>query len=139
MNQSFPKLGVSACVWRDGRVLIARRSKAPFKGVWSLPGGHVEPGEILGDAARRELKEETGIEADLATIIDVAEVIRRDGDKIAAHYAIVCFGGWWLSGEAQPCDDAEAVRWTAFEELAALSMTEGTLAIIGKARKLFGG
>ena len=81
IRQSFqmPRLGVSACVWRDGKVLIARRAKPPLKGVWSLPGGHVEWGEALRDAARRELKEETGIEAELETIVDVADVIRREG------------------------------------------------------------
>ena len=81
----FPRLGVSACVWRNGKMLIAKRSKPPFKGVWSLPGGHVELGEGLRDAARRELLEETGVEADLVTIIDVVEAIRRDGDEVQAR------------------------------------------------------
>ena len=135
----FPRLGVSACVWRNGKMLIAKRSKPPFKGVWSLPGGHVEVGEGLRDAARRELLEETGVEADLVTIIDVVEAIRRDGDEVAAHYAIVCFGGWWLAGDARAGDDAEAVRWADFEELAHLPMTPGTLLLIAAARRLFGG
>ena len=139
MSQFFPKLGVSACVWRYGKVLIARRSKAPFKGVWSLPGGHVEPGESLRDAARRELKEETGIEADLPVIIDVIDVIRRDGGEVASHYAIICFGGWWLKGETRAGDDAEAVQWATFEELADLAMTPGTLSLISRIRGLFGG
>jgi ADP-ribose pyrophosphatase YjhB (NUDIX family) len=73
-------------------VLVAQRSKEPFKGMWSLPGGHVELGEALRDAARRELMEETGLEAELRTIIDVAEVIRRENAQVTAHYAIVCFG-----------------------------------------------
>jgi 8-oxo-dGTP diphosphatase len=134
----FPRLGVSACVWRDGKVLIARRSKPPLKGVWSLPGGHVEFGEALRDAARRELMEETGIAADLETIADVAEVVRRDGDEVTAHYAIVCFAGRWRSGQARAGDDAEEVRWATPEELERLPMTEGTPAIIAKAQRLLG-
>jgi 8-oxo-dGTP diphosphatase len=134
----FPRLGVSACVWRDGRVLIARRSKPPLQGVWSLPGGHVELGETLRDAARRELLEETGISAEIETIVDIAEVIRREGGEVSAHYAIVCFSGRWTSGEARAGDDAEAVHWAWPGELDGLPMTDGTLAIIEKARRLLG-
>jgi 8-oxo-dGTP diphosphatase len=119
-------------------VLVAQRSKEPFKGIWSLPGGHVELGEALRDAARRELMEETGIEAELQAIIDVAEVIRRENNEIKAHYAIVCFGGSWRSGEARAGDDAAAVCWAAPDELEELAMTEGTLRIIEKARQLIG-
>jgi len=119
-------------------VLVAQRSKEPFKGIWSLPGGHVELGEALRDAASRELMEETGIEADLQAIIDVAEVIRRENAQVTAHYAIVCFGGRWRSGEARAGDDAAAVCWASPEELEELAMTEGTLRIIKKARQLIG-
>jgi ADP-ribose pyrophosphatase YjhB (NUDIX family) len=132
---NVPRLGVSACVWRDGRVLVAQRAKPPFEGVWSLPGGHVEWGEALRDAARRELKEETGVEAELTTLLDVADVIYRNGADVTAHYAIVCFGGRWLSGEALAGDDALAVSWAMPEELSAMPMTAGTLDIILAARR----
>ena len=59
----MPLLGASACVWRDGHVLMIQRAKPPVTGQWSLPGGHVEPGEAVIDAAHRELLEETGHEA----------------------------------------------------------------------------
>ena len=58
--------------------------------------------------------------------------------SVEAHYAIVCFAGRWKSGEARAGDDAEAVAWAKPEELAALEMTEGTLAIIEAARRLLG-
>ena len=74
----FPKLGVSAAIWRDGKVLLAQRGKEPLKGVWSLPGGSVEHGEEIRKAALRELKEETGVDAELFGVVDVADVIRRD-------------------------------------------------------------
>ena len=132
---SVPRLGVSACVWRDARVLIAQRAKPPFEGVWSLPGGHVEWGEALRDAARRELREETGVEAELTMLLDVAEVIHRNGAEVTAHYAIVCFGGCWRSGEARAGDDALAVRWAVPEELGSVRITSGTLEIILAARR----
>ena len=131
-----PLLGVSACVWRNDKVLVVQRSKPPFEGLWSLPGGHVEWGESLRTAAARELMEETGVEAELAVLVDVFDAIRREGEVVAGHYAIVCFAGRWLRGEAAAQDDALAVRWVRLGELAQLAMTEGTEAIIGKAREL---
>jgi 8-oxo-dGTP diphosphatase len=131
-----PLLGVSACVWRNDKVLIVQRSKPPFEGLWSLPGGHVEWGESLRAAAARELMEETGVEAELRDLVDVFDAIRRRGEVVEVHYAIVCFGGRWLRGEATAQDDALAVRWVRLGELAQLAMTEGTAAIIGKAGEL---
>ena len=75
MVQEKPVLGASACVWKDGKVLVAKRGKAPNFGLWSLPGGHVELGETLQQAAARELHEETGVEADLAHLVDCLNFI----------------------------------------------------------------
>lgn len=61
-EQQWPKLGVSASVWREGKVLLVQRAKPPL-GIWAFPGGHVEPGERLEEAAARELREETGLSA----------------------------------------------------------------------------
>src|SRR4029079_17017840 len=118
------------------KVLVVQRSKPPFEGLWSLPGGHVEWGESLRTAAERELLEETGVEAELTVLVDVFDAIRREGDVVKGHYAIVCFAGRWLRGEATAQDDALAVRWVRLSELAQLAMTEGTAVIIGKAREL---
>jgi hypothetical protein len=82
--------------------------------------------------------EETGIEAELQAIIDVAEVIRRENAQVTAHYAIVCFGGRWRSGEACAGDDPAAVCWATPDELEEFAMTEGTLRIIRAARQLIG-
>jgi len=134
--QYFPKLGVSACVWREGRVLVIQRGKPPVAGMWSLPGGHVEPGERLREAAARELLEETGVCADLDLLVDVVDVIRRDATSgaITVHYAVVCFTGHWHSGEAVAASDAVAVRWAFPEELEALDFTPGTREAIMRAR-----
>ena len=62
-EQQWPKLGVSASIWRDGKVLLVQRAKPP-KGIWAFPGGHLEAGETLTEGAARELMEETGMTAD---------------------------------------------------------------------------
>jgi 8-oxo-dGTP diphosphatase len=137
-RQVFPKLGVSACVWRDGKVLIIQRGKPPVAGVWSLPGGHVEPGEELRAAAARELGEETGVTARLGPLVDVIDVIRRDAASgvLLAHYAVVCFAGHWAAGEPRPDGDALAARWVAPEDLEAFDFTPGTREVIARARTL---
>ena len=69
----MPLLAVSAAVFRDGRVLIAKRGRPPLDGIWSLPGGLVEPGETLAEAAAREVLEETGVEAESLGVADIVE------------------------------------------------------------------
>ena len=73
----WPRCGTSAAVFRDDRVLLIQRAKGGFKGLWSLPGGHIEPGESAKAAAVREVREETGVDADIRGIVDLHEVILR--------------------------------------------------------------
>ncbi|SRR5690606_4585339 len=139
MTVARPILGVSACVWRDGRVLLVRRGKAPNRDLWSLPGGHVELGERIRDAAARELFEETGVSADLVALADCVDIIRRDdAGRTVSHHVVVVFTGRWRAGEAAAGDDAAAVRWTGLDELDGLRMTEATADVIRRAWKTFG-
>ena len=70
-----PILAASIAVFRRGRVLIARRARAPLLGLYSLPGGVVELGETLREAALRELKEEVGLDAEVTGFLDHVEPI----------------------------------------------------------------
>jgi len=135
----WPRAGVSIAVFRDGKVLLGQRSKPPLEGVWSLPGGHVEPGEKAIDAVRRELAEETGVEADIRGVADVADVILRDdGGALRAHYVITVFYADWRSGEPVPGSDCIGVQWADPDDMEGIALTSGTADVIARIRKLAG-
>jgi len=126
-----PYLGVSVAVWRDGEVLLVRRARPPYAGYWSLPGGGVGLGERLEDAARREVREETGILVAIARQIDRAEIIARDGEgRVERHYVLIVFAGRALSGDVRAGDDAAEARWVANSEFVRLNLTEDTRRIL---------
>lgn len=138
-DQQFPRLGVSACVWRGPHVLIIQRRKPPLSGTWSLPGGHVEVGETVHEAARRELREETGIEAELDRLVGLYDLIRRDAlGAVSVHYAIACFAGTWRSGEAAAASDALTVEWVDPDRLGNRPFTPNVREAIAEARRLRG-
>jgi ADP-ribose pyrophosphatase YjhB (NUDIX family) len=133
-RKSYPRIGVSACVWRDGKVLLVERGKEPWKGKWSLPGGSLEFGETVREAARRELAEETGVEADLERLVDIDDAVMRDATGVAVtHFSIACFTGYWRKGEARAQDDVTRVQWAEIEALDQLDMTPRTAAYIRQA------
>ena len=132
-NSPWPRCGASAAIFRGTEVLLIERAKGPLRGLWSLPGGHIEPGEAARGAALREVREETGVEADIAGLLDIHEVLRHDGGRLTAHYLIVVFFGRWVSGEPAPGDDAAAARFVPMEALAALPLTDGAASFIHRA------
>lgn len=128
---SRPFLGVSAVIRCNGRVLLVQRGREPLKGVWSFPGGLVESGETLKEAAYRELEEETGIKAQFYGYEDRREIIKKDDHgKTIHHYVLTVFLGEYVSGEASPGGDAAAVRWVGPDEAVSLKLTEGALELI---------
>jgi 8-oxo-dGTP diphosphatase len=107
-----PVLAASIAVFREGRVLLAQRAKAPALGLYSLPGGRVEPGETLHAAALRELTEETGVTARLIGFVDHVEHIEHTGDgRLLAHAVIVAFAGHWVAGEPMLTGETSDFRW----------------------------
>ncbi|NNF77267.1 MAG: NUDIX hydrolase [Rhizobiales bacterium] len=124
---SSPVLCVSVACWRGEEVLLAQRGKAPSLGLWSLPGGHVELGERLAEAALRELGEETAVTAEIEGLATTLDIIRHDDTgAVATHYLIAVFKARWLAGEPVAGDDAAAVQWRRTDDLDDLEMTPGT-------------
>lgn len=130
-SDAIPRAAVSAAIFRDGRLLLVQRARPPSAGLWSFPGGHIEPGEAAIDAARREVLEETGIEARLAGIAGIKDVVHRnDSGGVLFHRVIIVFWGVWVAGEAQASSDAGAAVWYEAGEIAQLALTEGLEALI---------
>jgi len=124
MTMNRPKLGVSTLVRDTGRVLLVRRGNAPFRDTWSLPGGHVEHGERLAEAAAREVREETGIAVTELRRIDIAEVITGED-----HYVLIVFAANG-QGEPRAASDAADARWFVPAEIDGLPMNADTRALI---------
>jgi 8-oxo-dGTP diphosphatase len=100
----------------DGHLLLIRRGTEPGRGLWSIPGGRVEPGESDHEAVVRELAEETGLTVEVGRL--VGTVVR--GDFHIADYACTAVGGTLRAG-----DDAADARWVGAAEFAALPLVEG--------------
>ena len=134
-----PLLAASVTVFRDGKVLIATRTKPPGAGVWSLPGGLVEAGETLEEAALRELHEEVGVEARIVAFNRHVQRIDRDEQgRVRHHFVVASFVGEWTAGEAQTGPEAGEVRWVDPLDLGALPTTPHLARILARAAEIFG-
>ncbi|NNM74841.1 NUDIX domain-containing protein [Enterovirga aerilata] len=129
-----PFLAASVCVVRDGKVLLAARARPPMQGVFTLPGGLVEPGETLAEAAIRELREEVGVEAEILGFVGPVEVIERDAaGRARRHFVICAHAARWLSGDGQAGEEALEVRWLGPDELGSVPTTAGLPGIVAGA------
>jgi 8-oxo-dGTP diphosphatase len=127
----YPLVGVGALIYDRDRILLAQRGKPPLMGQWSLPGGLVETGETLADAVCREVREETGLDVEPLGVLKIFERIIRDAAGAAEyHYVLIDYVCAVTGGALAAGDDACQVAWFPRRDLAALNITEGTLAVI---------
>jgi 8-oxo-dGTP diphosphatase len=132
-NFQRPILGASAVVFHNGMVLLIKRGKSPGKGLWSLPGGKVEFGETLREAAAREVLEETGIAVQVENLVGNYEIILAD-----THFVIACFVARTENLQIRAASDAEDAKFFAIEEVAELKLAANVLQAIADARLLAG-
>jgi 8-oxo-dGTP diphosphatase len=115
---SRPIVGIGIVVLKGDSVLLVRRGNPPNAGSWTLPGGAQELGETAAEAARRELKEETGLEVGELHLAAAVDSIRRDETgRVQFHYTIVDFACAWQGGEPVARSDAREAIWVPLERL----------------------
>jgi len=118
---------VGAVVFKEGKVLLVLRGKPPAEKQWSIPGGCVELGETLQEAAEREIAEETGIAIQASKPIYTFDVIEHDENgHIRFHYVIVDLAADYVSGELRAGDDAVDVSWVSLKDLNNRNVSDAT-------------
>ena len=136
MNREFPDrpfVGVGAVVIDAGRVVLVKRAHPPIQGEWSIPGGVLEVGELVREAAVREAREETGLIVEPGELLGVFDRVLRDpGQRVQYHYVLIDFLCRAVGGELHAASDAAEVRWFSREELPALKLAEDTEEVILK-------
>ena len=136
MNREYPErpiVGVGVVIVDGGRVLLVRRGRAPLLGQWSLPGGVVELGETLRQAAEREAREETGLVVKAQDVLEVLDrIIPGENGRTQYHYVLVDFLCERTGGELRAGGDAAEVAWAREDELAKYGLEEPALRVAKK-------
>lgn len=137
MQREFPEaplVGVGAIIIEDSRVLLVKRAHPPLQAQWSIPGGVLEVGEPVREAAVREAREETGLTVEPGELLGVYDRILRNAEKrVQYHYVLIDFLCRRVAGDLAAASDAVEVKWFAREELPALKLAEDTQDVIRKA------
>jgi 8-oxo-dGTP diphosphatase len=134
----IPAVGI-VCFNDDGHVLLIRRGNPPRQGDWSIPGGRLEWGEKVINAALRELAEETGVHAEILGLIEVVDGIftsRTSGD-VTRHYVLIDYVARYRSGVVRAGDDASDACFVALETLETYDLWDETTRIIHAGHRLW--
>jgi ADP-ribose pyrophosphatase YjhB (NUDIX family) len=135
MRREFPEVplvGVGAIIIEDARVVLVKRAHPPLQAEWSIPGGVLEVGELVREAAIREAREETGLTVEPGELLGVYDRVLRDaGQRVQYHYVLIDFFCRRVGGELKAASDAVEVRWFTRQELPGLNLAEDTLDVIG--------
>jgi 8-oxo-dGTP diphosphatase len=136
MKREFPEIplvGVGAIIIEDSRVLLVKRAHPPLQAQWSIPGGVLEIGEMVREAAVREAREETGLVVEPEDLLGVYDRILRDiEERVQYHYVLIDFLCRRIGGELLAASDAAEVRWFKRDELPELNLAEDTIDVIRK-------
>lgn len=120
-GQEIP--AVSVAVRRDTTVLLVKRGREPSRGYYAFPGGRVEMGETAEQAARRELREETGLEiGGLAPVREYLVGGTKDGRVM--RYRLMVFSGVHQGGEAIAGDDADEAGWYDLDTMRGMLLSD---------------
>jgi 8-oxo-dGTP diphosphatase len=136
MQREFPEVplvGVGTIIIEDGRVVLVKRAHPPLQAEWSIPGGVLEIGELVREAAIREAREETGLTVEPGELLGVYDRILRDPDqRVRYHYVLIDFLCRRVAGDLAAASDAAEVGWFTPDKLPGLNLAEDTLDVIQK-------
>ena len=147
MKREFPQqpfIGVGAIIIdpdraTQPRVVLVKRAHPPIQGQWSIPGGVLEVGEFVREAAIREAREETGLIVEPGQLLGVYDRVLRDAEnRVQYHYVLIDFLCRAVGGELLAGSDAAEARWFTREELPALNLAEDTQDVISKGFQALG-
>ncbi|MDA4123113.1 MAG: NUDIX hydrolase [Thaumarchaeota archaeon] len=132
-----PLVGVGGLIQDEGSILLIKRKFEPNKGKWSLPGGLLETGEDPEEGARREVREELGLEVKVEGFFSLAnEVIRDDRGQVKYHFILLDYLMRQLGGEITLNEESEEFRWFQVGEVERLDTTENTKIVARKLLKV---
>ena len=131
------QLAVSAGIFRDGKILLVRRAREPAKGLYTFPGGRVEFGETLAEAAAREVREETGLTIEVLGLAGYREYPPPRAAGLG-HFVILPFAARWIAGDIALNDELDDAIWRTPGDLKGLQTTLGLEDIIRSACKVAG-
>ena len=136
MQREFPEvplIGVGAIIIEGERIVLGKRAHPPLQAEWSIPGGVLEVGELVREAAVREAREETGLVVETLELLGVYDrVLRNPEQRVQYHYVLIDFLCRRVAGDLAAASDAAEVRWFTRQELPALKLAEDTVDVIAK-------
>ena len=134
MKREYPEsplIGVGAIIVEDHRVVLVKRGHPPLAGEWSIPGGVLEVGETLREAAVREALEETSLAVEPANLLGVYDrILHDDQGRTHYHYVLIDFLCRRVGGDLKAAGDADEARWFTAEEVAQLPLAKDTAEVI---------
>lgn len=128
-SAQHPILAVCVAIWQNDKILLVQRANAPNKGLWALPGGKIDAGETIAEAAIRELCEETSLKAIPKNIFFIREIIEDN-----FHYVLNCIRAENPVGDLVAGDDAAEARWMSITDIQDVETVAGLADIVEHSR-----
>lgn len=130
-----PLVGVGVMLTRDDSLLLVKRKYDPDAGYWAIPGGHLDLGEKVEDAAEREAYEETGFIVKVSRLAGIIDKIMYDSNgKVEYHYVLINYFVEQIEREHNqdpvPNSDALDARFVPFDELKEYTLTESLIELL---------
>ena len=132
-----PIVGVGALIVHDGRLVLVKRGVEPDRGRWSIPGGAVELGEKVREAAVREAKEECGLDIEIVVdrpMDEVDNITKGEKGRFRYHYVLLQFLAKPKGGKLKPGGDVLDAKWIPLEEVETYELTKSFRSFFEKHR-----